>query len=74
MPPFIIKRGRFQGDTLSPLIFLTVFNAVVELSNYFPTCGFSLKVPVPNSAGLPPVNSAIYVHWDESSLDEPTGW
>ena len=23
--------------------------------------------------GLPPVNS-IYVHWDESTYEEPTGW
>lgn len=32
IPPFEIKRGMFQGDTLSPVIFLTVFNPLVELS------------------------------------------
>ena len=57
-PMFEIKRGMFQGDTLSPVIFLTVFDALIELSNHLTTSGFSLKVPVPNSVGLPPVNSA----------------
>ena len=34
----------------------------------------SLKVPpVPNSVGLPPVNSTTYVYWDENS-DEPVEW
>jgi len=51
-PPFEIKWGMFQGDTLSPVIFLTVFNPLVEFSNHLPTCGFSLKVPVPNSVVL----------------------
>ena len=32
-----------------------------------------MRTPVPNSAGLPPVNTAIYVYWDEVS-DEPKGW
>ena len=73
-PPFAIKRGMFQGDTLSPAIFLTVFNPLVELTNRLPTCGFSLKVPVPNSTGLPPVNTAIYIYWDESLSEEPAGW
>ena len=63
--PFEIKRGMLEGDTLSPVIFLTVFNPLVELSNCLPTCGFSLEVPV---------NSAIYVYWDESLSEEPTGW
>ena len=63
----------FQGDTLSPVIFLTVFNPLIELSSCLTTTGFSLKVPVPNSVGLPPVNSATYVYWDENS-DESVGW
>ena len=70
---FKIKRGTFQGDTLSPVIFLTVFNPLIELSSRLTTSGFSLKVPVPNSVGLPPVNSATYVNWDENS-DESAGW
>ena len=72
-PMFEIKRGVFQGDTLSPVIFLTVFNPLVKLAGQLATSGFSLRTPVPNSAGLPPVNTAIYVYWDEVS-DEPKGW
>ena len=51
-PQFEIKRGMLQGDTLSPVIFLTVFNPPVELSNHLLTCRFSLKVPVRNSVVL----------------------
>ena len=56
---FEIKHGMFQGDTLSPVIFL---NPLIELSSRLTTSGFSLKVPVPNSVGLPSVNSATYVY------------
>ena len=38
------------------------------------SCGFSLRILVPDSSGLPPVNSAIYVLWNESEWDEPPGW
>ena len=68
-PMFKIKCGMFQGDTLSPVIFLTVFNPLIELSSRHTTSGFSLKVPVPNSVGLPRINSATYVYWDENSFD-----
>ena len=71
---FQIKRGIFQGDTLSPLIFLVAFNLLIELCNKLPSCGFCLKLSVPNSSGLPPISSAIYVEWNESSSDEPPGW
>ena len=73
-PVFQIGRGIFQGDTLSPLIFLVAFNLLIELCNKLPSCGFCLKLPVPNSSGLPPISSAIYVEWNESSSDEPPGW
>ncbi len=63
----------FQGDTLSPVIFLFSFNPVIELANRLSTSGFSLRIPIPNSTGLPPLNSAIYVFWDEIS-DEPRSW
>ena len=52
-PNFKIQRGVFQGDTLSPLIFLLAFNPLIELCNNLPSGGFSLKLPVPNSSGLP---------------------
>ena len=54
IPSFNIKRGVFQGDTLSPLIFLAVFNTLIQLCNSLSTCGFSLRLPVPNSSGLRP--------------------
>ena len=52
-PMFKIKCGMFQGDTLSPVIILTVFNPLIELSSRHTTSVYSLKVPVPNSVGLP---------------------
>ena len=72
--PFNIKRGVFQGDTLSPLIFLVAFNPLIQVCNSLSTHGFSLRLPVPNSSGLPPVNSAIYVLWDEPQSNKPPGW
>ena len=63
----------FQGDSLSPVNFLTVFNPLNELSGSLTTSGFSSKINIPNSAGLPPVNSAIYEYWD-GNYDEPVGW
>lgn len=37
------------------------------MCNHLPTCGFSLKAPIPNSTDLPPA-------WDEDLSDEPAGW
>ena len=71
---FPIERGVFQGDTLSPMIFLIAFNPIVELANMDKASGFSFRYPVPSSAGLPPVNAHIYVEWNEPSSDEPPGW
>ena len=73
-PNFEIQRGVLQGDTLSPLIFLLAFNPLIELCNRLPSCGFNLRLPVPNSSGLPPTNTAIYVEWNEDPSDEPSGW
>ena len=72
--PFNIKRGVFQGDTLSPLIFLVAFNPLIQVYDNLSTCSFSLRLPVANSSGLPPVNSTIYVLWNEPQSDEPPGW
>ena len=71
---FPIERGVFQGDTLSPLIFLIAFNPIIELANTSKSSGFSLKYPVPSSCGLPPVDAHIYLKWDEPSSDEAPGW
>ncbi len=51
---FDIELGVFQGDTLSPVIFLFSFNPVIELANRLFTSGFSLRIPIPNSIGLHP--------------------
>ena len=72
--PFDISRGVFQGDTLSPLLFLLCFQPIVSLSNSLSTCGFQLKLPIANSAGLPAVDSYIYVIWNEPNSDELPGW
>ena len=43
MPPFKIKQGMFQGDTSSPVIFLTVFNPLVEQVTTFQLAVFLSK-------------------------------
>ena len=63
----------FQGDTLSPLIFLMAFNPIICLAHSLSTCGFSLKL----STGTPctlKLNSFVYVFWDEPDSEEPLGW
>ena len=40
-----IGRGVFQGDTLSPLIFLIAFNPIIQLAQSLDTCGFHLRLP-----------------------------
>ena len=53
---------------------MLAFNPLIELCNNLPSGGFSLKLPLPNSSGLPPINTAIYVEWNEVPSDEPAGW
>ena len=71
---FPIKKGIFQGDTLSPLLFLLVFNPVIKLCDKLQTTGFRLKLPILNSEGIPPVNAPIYLEWDVEGHDDPQGW
>jgi hypothetical protein len=33
-----------------------------------------MKLPIPNSVGLPSINSYIYVEWNEAESNEPSGW
>ena len=72
-PSFRIKRGVFQSNTLLPLILLA-FNPRIKLCKNLSSCGFSLKLLVPDSSGIPPTNTAIYVEWNEASSNEPSGW
>ena len=41
---FKIGKGIFQGDTISLLIFLLVFNPIIQLAESLSTCGFKLSI------------------------------
>ena len=71
---FSITRGMFQGDTLSPILFLLCFNPIVALIQGSPDCSFYPVKSLENSEGLPPTKSYIYVPWDEQDSSEPKGW
>ena len=71
---FTIQRGIFQGDTLSPLLFLVAFQPIICLANSLETEGYQLQLQIPESEGLPPPDAYVYILWDEESSDEPQGW
>lgn len=73
-PPFSITRGVFQGDTLSPIIFLLAFNPIIQLANSLQCPGFVFRIPLTGSDDLPPSDSSIYVEWNELSSNEDPGW
>ena len=73
-PIFSIHKGVFQGDTLSPLIFLIAFNPIIQLAQSLSTLGFHLRLPDSNQCELPKENSYLYMLWDEESSEEPSGW
>lgn len=70
-PSFKISRGVFQGDTLSPILF---FQPIVDFINDLPYENYKLKLSIDNSQGIPPINSHIYVEWQEENSSEPAGW
>ena len=43
MDGFPFKREVFQGDPLSPIIFLMVFNPIIEFQQSRNDCGFNLN-------------------------------
>ena len=73
-PTFKISRGTFQGDTLSPLLFLLCFHPILAYAERLPSTGFEMTQTLPNSSGLPPPGSFIYVEWNEETSDEEKGW
>ena len=56
------------------MIFLLVFNPLLRLAESL-NCphGYTFQLPVPNSDGLPPVGSFVYIKWLESGNEQP-GW
>ena len=72
---FSIGRGVFQGDTLSPLIFLLAFNPIIQAIHNTST-GYSLKLPMLSGdrKPLPKVGTYIYALWEEQESSEQGGW
>jgi len=58
-PIFPITRGVFQGDTMSPIIFLMVFNPILKLVQSLSHPGFAFRILIPNSIDLPDPGSTI---------------
>ena len=73
-PSFKISRGTFQGDTLSPLLFLLCFHPILSYAEKLPSTSSEMTQTLPNSSGLPPPGSFIYVEWNEEASDEEKGW
>lgn len=71
---FNIKRGVFQGDTLSPIIFLLVFNPIIRLVDTLQSGEFRFKIRTQKNNDLPKEGASIYVKWDEEDSDDEPGW
>ena len=73
-PHFPIRQGVFQGDTMSPIIFLLAMSPLLHLASSWSFQGFKSLLTIPESDQLPPVSSSIYILWDEPQSPEPSGW
>ena len=71
--PFPITRGVFQGDTLSPLLFLICFNPTIQSIAVHPCNGYSLVLQK-SEENCPSQNSFFYALWNEKSSCEKIGW
>ena len=60
--PIPFHRGVFQGDTMSPIMFLLAFNLLLQLATELNHGhGYTIQLPLPNSEDLPPIDFSIYV-------------
>lgn len=63
----------FQADTMSPIIFLPLFNNALKLAeNHNKGYGFRFHLTIPHSAKLPPVGAYVNIKWLEPG-DKPPG-
>jgi len=63
--------GVFQGDTMSPMMFLLAFNPLLQLATDLNHGqGYVIQLPLPH---LDDLASTIYVKWLEQT-DDPPGW
>ena len=54
-PPIPFHRGVFQGDTMSPIMFLLAFNPLLQLAAELNRGhGYVIQLPLQNSEDLPP--------------------
>ena len=75
--PFPINKGVFQGDTLSPFLFLIAFNPIIQSVAIHPNRGFAFKLSIqsePDQQVLPIPNSYIYALWEKENSDEALDW
>ena len=72
--PIPFHQGVFQGDTMSPIMFLLAFNPLLQLAADL-NCnhGYVIQLPLQHSEDLPLVDSTVYVKWVEQG-DESPSW
>ncbi len=69
-----ILQGVFQGDTMSPIIFLLTISPILYLATNWAHQGFKPLIPIPDSDCLPPKDATVYILWDDPESSEPPGW